>query len=87
MIKKQKDIFLESEGNAWFERNRVAIEERNFGENDPIICAIDACLVADPRRDGAVNCWRWDAEREGVCLGWRTIATYSVMAWTPQKKP
>jgi SAM-dependent methyltransferase len=52
MTKKQKDIFLESEGNAWFERNHATIQERNCWANDPIVREIDACLAADALEDG-----------------------------------
>lgn len=44
MSKKQKDLFSESEGNAWFERNRVAVERRDYNASDPVIHAVDHCL-------------------------------------------
>ncbi len=37
MKKKQKEIFLEQEGNAWFDRNHLAIQNREMGSQDPII--------------------------------------------------
>lgn len=37
---KQKNIFLRSEGDAWFERNRQAIDERNYEKDDLIISAV-----------------------------------------------
>ena len=37
---KQKDIFLQSEGDAWFDRNRQAIAKRDFEHNDSIVAAI-----------------------------------------------
>lgn len=47
MKKKQKDVFLDSEANAWFERNHAAIQERNFEKGDPIISALYTCLDSD----------------------------------------
>lgn len=44
MAKKQKEIFLETEGDAWFERNHQAIENRVYGDDDPVVCAINSCL-------------------------------------------
>lgn len=40
---KQKDIFLQSEGDAWFERNHVAAETRDFSRDDPI--ALEVCRI------------------------------------------
>jgi ubiquinone/menaquinone biosynthesis C-methylase UbiE len=37
---KQKDSFLKSEGDAWFNRNREAIENRQLPEGDPILSEI-----------------------------------------------
>ena len=44
MKKKQKEIFLNHEGNSWFERNHSALQKRKFGLKDPIIRAISKCL-------------------------------------------
>jgi ubiquinone/menaquinone biosynthesis C-methylase UbiE len=41
MKKKQKEIFLKNEGNAWFERNHNKVKS---GLKDPIIKAISKCL-------------------------------------------
>ena len=43
MKKKQKEIFLNSEGNAFFERNHKEIQETEFGLKDSIIRAIAKC--------------------------------------------
>lgn len=43
---KQKDIFLRGEGDAWFERNRQSIQNREFGVHDPIVAAIVRCQEA-----------------------------------------
>ena len=40
MKKKQKDIFLEQEGDNFFDRNNVTIEKREMGINDPIVNAL-----------------------------------------------
>lgn len=44
-LKKQKDIFLEGEADAWFERNQAAIERCQLdATSDPVIRAVDRCL-------------------------------------------
>ena len=40
MSKKQKDIFLEFEGDIYFERNHLTIQNREMGLKDPIIFAL-----------------------------------------------
>jgi ubiquinone/menaquinone biosynthesis C-methylase UbiE len=58
MKHKQKDTFVASEGDAWFDRNHEAISRRNYNENDPIIQAVDHCLanaVEDARSEGGVT--------------------------------
>ena len=37
---KQKDIFLESEGNAWFKRNASALDSRKLPESDSLLVEI-----------------------------------------------
>ena len=37
---KQKDIFPQSEGDAWFDRNRQTIAKRDFEHDDPIVSTI-----------------------------------------------
>jgi ubiquinone/menaquinone biosynthesis C-methylase UbiE len=37
---KQRDIFLQSEGNAWFKRNAVAAPTRGLPESDPLLAEI-----------------------------------------------
>jgi len=44
MKKKQKEIFLEEEGNAWFERNHLKIQNRRMDLQDPIINALTNLL-------------------------------------------
>ena len=48
MKKKQKEIFLNYEGNAWFERNHINIQKTEFGLKDLIIQAISKCLQKKP---------------------------------------
>jgi SAM-dependent methyltransferase len=36
----QKDIFLQSEADAWYQRNQVAVSQRNFAADDPVTTAI-----------------------------------------------
>lgn len=33
----QKHIFLESEGDAWYRRNRAAVQERRLPDEDPVL--------------------------------------------------
>ena len=44
MKKKQKEIFLESEGNSWFDRNHKAIQEREINLQFPIVQGLSKCL-------------------------------------------
>jgi ubiquinone/menaquinone biosynthesis C-methylase UbiE len=37
---KQKDVFLESEGNAWFRRNANAVGTRTLPDGDPLLVEI-----------------------------------------------
>ena len=43
----QKDIFLQGEADAWFERNHAALEKRGFGLQDPIIAGISEIAASD----------------------------------------
>ena len=36
----QKDIFLHTEADAWFERNRKACAQQSFDDGDPIVAAV-----------------------------------------------
>jgi ubiquinone/menaquinone biosynthesis C-methylase UbiE len=42
-MSKQKKVFLEGEGDAWFDRNHDAIQAREFGDRDAIIHALLRC--------------------------------------------
>lgn len=37
---QQKDIFMDSEADAWFKRNRQSLAQRNFALDDPVTQAI-----------------------------------------------
>lgn len=37
---KQKNIFLQSEGDAWFERNHRVIQERDYEKDDIVVAAL-----------------------------------------------
>jgi ubiquinone/menaquinone biosynthesis C-methylase UbiE len=43
---KQRDVFLESEGDAWFMRNASALQARELPESDPLLTEILALPVA-----------------------------------------
>ncbi|MFZ4536857.1 hypothetical protein [Propionivibrio sp.] len=51
---KQKDIFLQSEGDAWFARNQQGIAIRKLPDDDPLLCEIlDIHVNAVGRVEGA----------------------------------
>lgn len=37
---QQKDIFLQSEADAWYRRNQAALAQRDFSSEDPVVSAI-----------------------------------------------
>lgn len=45
--KSQKDRFLEAEGDAWFERNRVSVSQRDYESNDLVARAVLRCLALE----------------------------------------
>lgn len=49
---RQKDIFLESEGNAWYKRNIQSLKEKHFPDSDPLLKEILA--IPDIREVGAI---------------------------------
>jgi ubiquinone/menaquinone biosynthesis C-methylase UbiE len=52
--KKQKDIFIASEADAWYERNFMQISVRNYELDDPIIKAIRKCIEPMDSKDARV---------------------------------
>jgi ubiquinone/menaquinone biosynthesis C-methylase UbiE len=44
---KQRDVFLASEGDAWFRRNRDALGARRLPDSDPLLMQILAMPAAD----------------------------------------
>lgn len=47
---KQKDIFLNVEGNAWFDRNEAALTKRSLPGDDPILMQL---IALKPLTEGA----------------------------------
>ena len=46
---KQKDVFLQEEGNAWFDRNHATIQSRDLDQyHDPVIFAVQRCMSSLP---------------------------------------
>ncbi len=41
---KQKEIFLQEEGDAWFDRNHQVIQNIDYGKTDPVVPVIKSCL-------------------------------------------
>lgn len=77
-VSKQKEVFLSSEGDAWFDRNHQAIQNQEFGIEDPIIAAIQRCLPGvsdDTTRLLEVGCvegrrLQWISKNLGIrCYG------------------
>ncbi len=50
MADKQKDIFLQSEGDAWFSRNRQALADRKFPDGDAILAELCGLLPKESNR-------------------------------------
>lgn len=48
---RQRDVFLESEGDAWFSRNVGALGARNLPDSDSVLIEILALPAADIGRD------------------------------------
>ena len=48
----QKTIFLNEEGDAWFDRNRDTVRNLSFDNNDPVASAIIKTLPHIPDADG-----------------------------------
>lgn len=75
---KQKDIFLSSEGNAWFDRNHDCIKAIENWEFDPIVRAVTCFDVFDsakPKKLLEVGCGngqrlRWLKQNQSIeCYG------------------
>lgn len=49
---QQKDIFLASEADAWFERNQQALQKRNFAEDTVVQAVIE---IAKPSHDARIG--------------------------------
>jgi SAM-dependent methyltransferase len=43
-MEKQKDIFLLTEGDAWFERNFQVVQSTVDWENDPVVKCVNHCI-------------------------------------------
>ena len=63
MAKKQKDIFLEFEGDSYFERNHLTIKNREMGPEDPIILALSNLIEKKNEND---NTGRMNDTVEGL---------------------
>ena len=65
---KQSEVFLQSEGNAWFRRNHQALQARVLPQDDPLLRTLvtlpQLLPGAAPLRILKVGCG------EGTRLGW-----------------
>ena len=65
----QRDAFLQSEGDAWFDRNAARLD----GSDDPVLKAIEQLQIAasDALEIGCSNGWRLDklSQRGVACSG------------------
>ncbi|MDO8533503.1 MAG: class I SAM-dependent methyltransferase, partial [Xanthobacteraceae bacterium] len=59
---EQKKIFISGEGDAWFARNRMAIEKTVKDKSDPVLMSIKELSVRprDILEVGCANGWRLD---------------------------
>ena len=60
---KQSDVFLLSEGDAWYERNHAVLKEM---DKDPVVCALNGSGIK-PNRLLEIGC----------SDGWRLLETIS----------
>jgi ubiquinone/menaquinone biosynthesis C-methylase UbiE len=51
----QKDIFLQSEADAWFNRNHAAIAAKDFSSNDPVSSAVVEIATQIAQSDGRLR--------------------------------
>lgn len=49
---KQKEAFLQSEGDAWFQRNRAALSGKLFADSDGLVAALGDILPPRPANGG-----------------------------------
>ena len=61
---KQRDVFLESEGNAWFERNASALGSRKLPESDSLLVEILNLPLAEGTKILEIGCG------DGARLSW-----------------
>jgi SAM-dependent methyltransferase len=51
--KRQKDIFLQSEADAWYERNKEALAKRRYSEDEPVTAAVSRiCELPEYTQEG-----------------------------------
>lgn len=87
MVAVQKDIFLGAEADAWFERNKAAMEGEKL-QSDPVLRAVQVCELA-PAHVLEIGCstgWRLQmlAERYG-CQGTGVDPSDKAVAFGKQK--
>jgi SAM-dependent methyltransferase len=63
---KQRDIFMESEGDAWYQRNQRVLQARGLPEDDPVLMELIPLIEADreTRRVLEIGCG------DGARLAW-----------------
>ena len=71
----QKTVFLETEGDAWFERNHRAIRNRTIDSSDPVVDAISKLLPLVPNTAQASRLLEIGCS-EGKRLAWLTERTH-----------
>ena len=55
---KQKEIFLQSEGDAWFTRNQQEVSIRKLPDDDPVLCEI-LDMHINTGGDEDAGSWLW----------------------------
>jgi ubiquinone/menaquinone biosynthesis C-methylase UbiE len=65
-MEKQRDVFMDSEGDAWYQRNQRALAARRLPDDDPVLMELIPLIEADPetRRVLEIGCG------DGTRLGW-----------------
>jgi ubiquinone/menaquinone biosynthesis C-methylase UbiE len=66
---KQRDVFLQSEGDAWFERNHDNVKAKSLDENQPVLSAVLKCYNVEAVQSESVKLLEIGCG-EGKRLGW-----------------
>ena len=68
---KQKEIFLQSEGDAWFTRNQQTLATRKLPDDDPLLREI--LDIHDSTSRGGARCLKLGVVKASALPGLKTI--------------